>query len=580
MKNHRNLRNRVAGLLLLTAFSGMLSAQPKASDYVAPVDIPVILSGNIGEIRANHFHSGIDIKTQGVIGKNILAAADGYVARIAVSPVGYGKALYVNHPNGTTTVYGHLESFNDRIAEYVRTEQYRRKAFAVDLNLSPGQLPVKQGEVIALSGNSGSSGGPHLHYEIRDGASQDPLNLLGRGLFPGVKDDTAPQFFNLWVIHVDTVRGVPVHTVQEKYPVTASGDEYTAGGDQPVVFASPGYFAVEVIDRKNGATNTMGLYTLEQTLDGNRNFGLTTDRVSFATTRHINTMVHYPLHKQAGYEVYRTYVSPQNGLPIYRGVVDRGIIRLTDSGTHEVIMRVTDDNGNTSRLTFRMVEGEKKETALKNPETMHPVPWDEKFEYRSGGLNVTIPANVLYESTLFSFEKLDNHRSAVYSPVYRIESQEGVPLQRAMTVSIRPDSLPGPLQSKACLASVGRGGGRIYEGGRWERGYVTGATRTFGDYFVTVDTVPPRIEATFQPGADLTNQRAFSLTMKDDFSGIATWAVEIDGEWALFDYDAKNNVIRHWFRDARYGKGKRHTLKAVATDNKGNRKEFTTEFVW
>ena len=568
--------------ILTTAFlllAGFAQGQPKATDFVMPVDIPVILSGNVGEVRPNHFHSGIDIKTQGVIGKNILAAADGYVSRIAVSPTGYGKALYVNHPNGTTTVYAHLESFNEAIGEYVRNEQYRRKSFAIDVSLSSGQLPVRQGEVIALSGNSGSSGGPHLHYEIRDGASQDALNFLGRGLMPGIRDDIAPQFFNLWVVHVDTLQGVPVHAVQEQYPVVKSGDGYGIEGGKPVVFASPGYFAVEVIDTKNGAANVLGLYSLTQSIDGKSNFGLTTDRFSFATTRHINTMVHYSLHKQARYEVYRTYVSPQNNLPVYRGVADRGIVRFNDSAEHEVVMEILDDNGNSSRLRFTAVEGAKKPAIVDNIE-WHPVAWDERFEYRAAGLSVTIPVAVLYESTLFRFDELPNHRLAVYSPVYRIESQEGVPLQRAMTVSIRPDSLPGPLQSKACLASTTRSGGRVYEGGRWERGVVTGTTRTFGDYFVAVDTIPPRLEPTFQKGADLTNQRAFSLTMRDDFSGIGSWSVEIDGAWALFDYDAKNHVIRHWFRDARYEKGKRHTLRAVATDNKGNRTEIATDFVW
>lgn len=571
---------RLILLFCLTYSAFGLSAQPKASDYISPVEIPMLLAGNVGEVRANHFHSGIDIKTQGVVGKNVRAAADGYVSRIAVSPTGYGNALYINHPNGTTTVYAHLDSFSERIGGYVRAEQYRRKSFAVDLNLSAAQLPVKQGEIIALSGNSGSSGGPHLHYEIRDGASQDPLNLLGRGLLPGIKDDIAPQFFNLWVVHVDTVKGVPVHVVQENYPVVKTGESYGIEGDREVVFASPGYFAVEVIDTKNGAANTMGLYSLEQTVDGTRNFALSTDRFSFNTTRHINTMVHYALHKKARYEVYRTYVSPQNGLPVYRGVVDRGIVRLKDTDAHPVEMRLTDDNGNVSTLCFRMAEGAKKVASVAQAESLWPVLWDEKFEHRADGLSVTIPANVLYESTLFGFERQAVKPIGAYSPVYRIAAQEGVPLQRAMTVSIRPDSLPGPLQSKACLASLGARGGKIYEGGRWERGYVTGTTRTFGDYFVTVDTTAPKLEPTFQKGADLTNQRAFSLTLRDDFSGIASWSVEIDGEWALFEYDAKTHTLRHWFRDARYAKGGKHTLKATAADNKGNSTTIETEFVW
>ncbi|MCD8187006.1 MAG: M23 family metallopeptidase, partial [Rikenellaceae bacterium] len=379
---------------------GVASGQPKASDYIYPVDIPVILSGNVGEIRPNHFHSGIDIKTQGVIGKNILAVADGYISRIGVSPTGYGKVLYVNHSNGTTSVYGHLESFNERIGEYVREEQYRRKSFAVDLYPATGRLPVRQGEILALSGNSGSSGGPHLHFEIRDSATQDPLNILGRGLMPGIPDDIPPQFFNLWVIHVDTVKDTPVHVIQDWYAVVKSGSEYQVEGDRTVRFASPGYFAVEVIDTKNGAANLLGLYTLEQLVDGQRNFGLSTDRFSFQTTRHINTMVHYGLNRRQRYEVYRTYVSPQNGLPVYRGVVDRGIVRLNDSLPHEGKILATDDNGNTAILRFTFAEGPKKGADLEETGRMHPVSWDRKYEYKAESLSVIIPAHALYESTL------------------------------------------------------------------------------------------------------------------------------------------------------------------------------------
>ena len=568
-------------ILTITAFiySLALWGQPKASDYIPPVDIPMILSGNIGEIRPNHFHSGLDFKTQGVTGKNILAAADGYVSRIAVSPVGYGKALYINHPNGTTTVYGHLDAFNEQIGEYVRNEQYRRKTFAVDLYPSAGQLPVRQGEIIALSGNSGSSGGPHLHYEIRDGASQDPLNILGQGLISGIKDDIAPQFFNLWVMQVDTLRGIPVHRVFKNYTLVKSGNEYIVEGGKTVEFASPGYFAVEVIDTKNGASNTMGLYKLEQSIDGTQNFGLSIDRISFNSTRNINTMVAYALHKSARFEVYRTYVTPHNDLPVYRNVVNRGIVRLTDSAPHEVTMRIEDDCRNPSTLRFSVQE---KGNAAPLRLSGNPIPmrWNEDNRYQDRNLTISVPRSVLYEDDLLVVELRENSRTDAYSKIYRLKMQSEIPLQRGMTVSIRPDSLPGPLQSKACLATVSVRGGRVYEGGRWERGYVTGSTRTYGDYFITVDTIPPRIEPTFQPGADLTNQRAFSLTLRDEFSGIAGWSVEIDGQWALFDYDAKNNVIRHWFRDARYEKGKRHTLRAVATDNKGNRKEVTTEFIW
>ena len=572
------MKKIIITLALGVGCCGWAAAQPQAADFVPPVDIPILLAGNVGEIRPNHFHAGIDIKTQGVIGKSILAAADGYVSRIAVSPTGYGKALYVNHANGTTTVYAHLDRFNVVIEEYVRNEQYRRRSFAVDLYPSAERLPVRQGELIAWSGDSGSSGGPHLHYEIRDRATQDPLNMMAAGLFTGVADDVAPQFFNLWTIGVDTVRGAPVHRIRSKHPLVQSGDYYATADGKPVPFTSPGYFAVEVIDTRNGASNTMGLLSLSQTIDGNRNFGYRVERFSFATTRYINTLVHYPLHRAARYDVLRTYVSPNNPLPVYEQVVGRGIVSLGDDSPHEVAIRIEDDFRNASELRFTIVRAEPPAT-----EGMSGIPvwWAQEFDHRQGGVSIRIPARALYESILLDIRELPDAKPgrAAYSPVYRVHESD-TPLQSAVTVALAADSLPAELRGKACLASVGTGGRSVYEGGSYRNGTVSVGTRTFGDFFITTDTAPPRIAAKFAPGADLSAEKGFSLTMSDDFSGIRSWSVEIDGAWALFDYDAKSDTLSHRFADARYAKGTTHSLRARATDAKGNAVVFETTFVW
>jgi murein DD-endopeptidase MepM/ murein hydrolase activator NlpD len=566
-------------ILVFLLGGGFAAAQPKAEDFVPPVtETPILLAGNVGEIRPNHFHAGIDIKTGVEIGKSIVAAADGYVSRIAVSPTGYGKALYVNHANGTTTVYAHLDRFNVVIGEYVRNEQYRRRSFAVDLYPSAGKLPVKQGELIAWSGDSGSSGGPHLHYEIRDQATQDPLNMMALGLFPGVTDDVAPQFFNLWVIGVDTVRGAPVHRVRSKHPVVKSGDYYAPADGRPVPLTSPGYFAVEVIDTRNGSSNTMGLFTLSQTIDGNPNFGYRVDRFSFGTTRYINTLVHYPLHRQASYDVLRTYVSPNNPLPVYERVVGRGVVSLADNLPHEVVIRIEDDFHNPSELRFTAVRAENPA-----PEEAEGIPvwWAREFSHRQGGVSIRIPARALYESILLDIKELPGVKPGrtAWSPVYRVH-EAGTPLQSAVTVALSADSLPAELRGKACLASVGANGRSVYEGGNYHAGMVSVGTRTFGDFFITTDTAAPRIAARFGQGADLSAEKGLSLTLSDDFSGIRSWSVEIDGDWALFDYDAKSDTLSHRFVDARYAKGSTHTLRARVTDAKGNAALFETTFVW
>ena len=192
--------------------------------FRSPVDIPIFLSGNFGEIRASHFHSGIDIKTQGIVGKYIYAAAEGYVSRIKISPSGYGNALYITHPNGLLTVYGHLKSFNDTIAKYVLAQHYAKKKFAMNLFPSSDKFPVSKGQIIGYSGNSGFSGGPHLHFEIRDSKTENPLNPL---LFNfEIKDDISPKLYDLYIYPQNSHSFVDNQNYSKKIALTGKKGEY------------------------------------------------------------------------------------------------------------------------------------------------------------------------------------------------------------------------------------------------------------------------------------------------------------------------------------------------------------------
>ena len=284
--------------------------------FVSPVSFPVLLSANYGELRGNHFHSGIDVKTQGVINKPIRAIADGTVVRIAVSPSGFGKALYINHPNGTTSVYGHLERFSDSIERYIHEIQYVRKSFAVDVTPPAGKFVFKQGEQIALSGNRGSSGGPHLHLEVRETDSQRPLNLLARGMLQ-VRDTIPPKPVVLYYIGVDTVQGVPVHTVRWKLSVRRDArGNYTLLDTAALRVARNGYFAVEAEEKKNGTDNPMGVYAFDVTYDGKPAFSMVVDRIGFDVGRYCYAAALYPQSRATRNGVYRLYKLPNNRLPV------------------------------------------------------------------------------------------------------------------------------------------------------------------------------------------------------------------------------------------------------------------------
>ena len=547
--------------------------QTRSYHFGSPVDIPVLLSANYGELRGAHFHSGIDVKTQGVIGKPVLAMADGYVARIAVSPSGFGKALYLNHPDGTTTVYGHLERFAEEIEDYIHEQQYARKSFSVDITLPADKFVFRQGDRIALSGNRGSSGGPHLHLDVRETASQRPLNILARDMI-AVADTVPPKVKKLYFIGIDTVQGIPVHNIRRKLSVkrSAAGLWKLAGGDT-VVVSQTGYFAVEAEEKKNGTANPMGIYTIDALMDGTQFFAMTVDGIPFDLTRYSYAATLYPESKTTRNGIYRLCSLPNNPLPIYNGTVRRGVLTLRDDEVHDIEIVLGDDCGNRSVLSFRIRRGLGPKTPV--PEGI-PVRWNEDYSVRHDGLSLSFSKRTLYESVLLHL-KTEPAQSYSYSPLYEIHTAD-VPVQKSLSISIDASGVPQCLREKALLGIVDKDGRRSSAGGAWKEGRVTGTSRSFGTYYIAVDTVPPRIAPSFESGTDFTAKKTLSFKISDDFSGIASYSATIDGRWALFEYDPKTNTLTHYFDDGRWPEKGNHTLVLTVTDGKGNKNVCKTNY--
>ena len=568
--------------LLLAGLSHPLKAQNPQHladyGYLPPLKIPVLLSANYGELRLNHFHSGIDLKTQGVTGKPIYAVASGYVSRVAVSPSGYGKALYIQHPNGTTSVYGHVEQFFDSLEHYVYRQQYARKSFSVDLSFKPNQFPIRQGQLIALSGNRGSSGGPHLHFEIRD-AAQRPYNLIAHKVLP-VNDTIPPRALTLYYVRVDTLQGIPQHRIVQRIPLRReASDRYVPASGPTVSVCQQGYFAIEAKEYKNGTHNVMGVYRIRERIDDQPIFAMEVDRVPFDITRYANAVTLYSEQGKRN-NIYRLFVLPNNPLGIYRDVHRQGLISLDDNLTHPLEIDLEDEAGNRSQIRFSVTLRHQLDT-LPTPEGI-PVLWWKDFQYEADGLSVLIPARALYESVLFHAPARNIPLpSYAYSPLYDILSADE-PLQKSITVSLAADGLPTRLRDKALLGVVSSAGKRSSAGGRWINegpgGRVEARVRNFGTYYIAVDTIPPRITPEFKTGADLSAQKKLSLKISDNFSGIASYSATIDGEWALLEYDPKTNRITHVFDNTRWPTGQTHELSVVVSDVKGNRSTFNTRY--
>lgn len=565
-------------ILFLLAGGANASGQRLLSEvYRSPLDIPIYLAASFGEIRPDHFHSGIDIKTQGVVGKPVRAVADGYVSRIGVSPYGYGHVLYIDHPaQGTTSVYGHLDRFADGIAAYVKKAQYERRSFSVSLYPPAGRFPVKQGELIAYSGNTGSSGGPHVHFEIRDTKSQSTLNTTAAGIYR-VTDRIAPRIVSLRLIEVDTVQGVPVHTPVRTYPaVHTGGNRYRIQGDTLAV-SKPSYFAVEVTDRKDGVNNVFGVYRVELTRSGRPVFGFRLDSFSFGETRYINTLTCYAETRRTRNDILRAYISPNNRLGIYTHVTGRGIVRPGSvQGAEPLRFDVYDDAGNRSQLTFSVTGSDRPSPAPQAEGA--PVHWSRPYEAVTPQYQVHIPARALYESLLLDIRALPG-APGQYSSTVAVH-HDGVPLQRSVTVRLREEGIPEGLRSRALIVRESPGGRVSSEGGQWKDGWVSAKVSRFGTFRVAVDSTPPRIVPRFKPGENLAAGGRVAFTVSDNLAGVSTWNGSVDGRWVLFEYDPKRALLWYDLDPAVTRKGGRHTVSLTVTDGKGNRRVHQGEFTW
>ncbi len=554
--------------------------------FYQPLDIPVLLSATFAELRANHLHSGIDFRTQGTTGHKVYAVERGYVSRISVAPGGYGKALYITHPNGYTTVYGHLDAFNDEITAYVKQQQYKQERFAVNLFPDSTRLPVKRGEVVALSGNTGSSGGPHLHFEVRETTSENPLNPLLFGF--GVKDNIAPVIRRLAVYPMG--EGSTVNGSSEKLilDLEKSGKSYRIVGNKPLKIKGKVAFGIDTYDQTYGSANHCGPYSIRLWIDSAMIFSQTMDQFSFEETRYLNSLIDYAYYIKNRNRINRLYVEPNNQLSVYDRHADRGVVSFPDSSKHTGLVVARDLHGNSSRLDFSFIyiPGETHHIPepsyipelAKIPDYTGPA-YKKEFVFAQQGARVVIPADALYDNIDFRWS-VSAHPKDLYSKVYHIHD-ESIPLHRAMTIEIAADSLPERLRNKALIVQIESNGKRTSVGGAYHDGVVSSDSRLFGLFAIGVDTVAPRITPiNVKNGANMRGVKNMRFKISDDFSGINTYVGRIDDQWALFEYDAKNNVIFYDFDADRITKNSQHTLDLKVTDYKGNTTEYTAKFTW
>ena len=555
----------LAGIFL---FAGITNNTAEAQQLRKPMDIPVLLSGNFGELRSNHFHSGIDFKTQGVEGKPIHSVQDGYVSRISVSPWGYGNGLYITHPDGTTTVYGHLQKFSQKITAYLKEKQYEQESFNVNLSLTPDELPVKEGELVALSGNTGSSGGPHLHFEVRDTETEEPMDPIEyyKDL---IKDTQAPKIQGIMVYSMPG-KGV-VNGSRRKLelkPVTAKNGKQTLTG-KIEAWGEIG-LAVKGYDYMDNTSNMYGIKDITLTADSQVIFHSNLDRFAFDESRYLNSFTDFEEWKEHRSFYIKSFVDPGNRLRFIESL-NRGILTIDEPRTYHLTYQLADAFGNTTRLSIR-IEGKEQpipEIDTENTELFH---WWSDNRFGAKGIRLTIPKGNLYDDLYFRYSVKED--SAALGATHILHNKP-VAFHKSAKLSLRlqTDTLENKQQYGIVRLQNGR---RSWTGGVYRNGWVDADIKEMGSYTLGQDLVPPTITP-LNP-ATWVSKQSIALRLSDNLSGVQTYRGEIDGQYVLFEMNSKS-VITYHFDKERLARGK-HTLKLVVTDACGNQSTYTYPFTW
>ncbi|MDR1170054.1 MAG: M23 family metallopeptidase [Prevotellaceae bacterium] len=567
-------RNIIAFLLILPA-----AFRVYAQNYRFPLDRELSMSANFGELRNNHFHSGIDLRVGGAPGAKVYAIESGHISRIYVSGTGYGKALYIEHPDGHTSVYAHLDRFAGKIAEYVEEYQYKRQRFHVNDYTDTARLKVKKGDIIGYAGNTGSSFGAHLHFEIRDSKLQSPLNIVTKGYVTPI-DNLPPVLHRIAIFTLDTINDVTRPRLLKSEKAVRKANSFVPEKNSTFNVCNPVFIGINASDFQPGNTSRHGIYRMMAYLDNELFFSFKKDRLEFKHTRCINSFIAYDELVNSRTTYIKTYIEDGNTLPFYENVRNRGLIILKDTLPHNVRIELFDDSQNKSTANFKIRKSAKVETKHQtvNPAQFITINRSCAFEYYEDGLEIYIEPESLYSASLF--KSLKTGMAGAYSPLWSI-GYENIPLHNAMKVKIKPLNLPSHLKEHAFIARQNRNADISYCGGQFDAsGMIVAEVPSFGNYFISVDTVAPKISVKAK-SSNFSAMDRMTVFLDDDISGIKSCDGYIDGEWALFEHDPKTKSMTCIFSKKRMGtKGRKRQLKVVATDNCGNTAEFTYSFVY
>lgn len=554
-------------LFVFLVFSMLTGAQNNyPQDYFStPLEIPIVLSGTFAELRTTHFHSGLDIKTQGREGLKVKSVADGFISRIKISHFGYGKALYITHPNGYTSVYAHLQSFAPDIEAFIKKKQYEAESYEIELFPKAEDLPLLKDDLIAYSGNTGGSGGPHLHFEIRDNAER-PINPMLFGI--DVKDTTAPLIKSIYAYPLNEKSFINKSNTKQKLRLIPleNGDYVTEKIDAIGTLG----FGIETIDRQDLAANSNGVYNIQTFLNGNQNFELDFKRFSFDETKHINGLIDYELYTTKKQRIQKLF-KKNNPLSIIKPLVNDGLIAVEDSTNSVYKIRVSDYKNNESWVTIS-IKGTKDVISepIKKEKTPYFIKADQTINLKEGKVSVDFYKDTFYDDFYLDFEvkndTLKLHEDVIFA-------------QKNFRITFDVSNYLDQDKNKLYIARlIGYKNYPAYTYTKRDGDFLIASTKTLGTYALATDSVKPTISSVnFKDGQWLSKYRYLKIKIDDEGSGISNFRATVNGKWILMEYDYKTKTLTHDFNDAIITETK-NNLKVIVTDNVGNNSTFEALF--
>lgn len=537
------------------------------NDFRYPLDIAPVLAGTFGELRSNHFHSGIDIKTQRKEGLNVYAVADGYVSRIKVALWGYGKVIYITHPNGYTTVYAHLSKFGKGIEEYVKKVQYKKESYETgNIFLKEGEMTVKKGQIIAFTGSTGGFVAPHLHFEVRNTKTEKIINPFLFGI--KVKDSIAPKIKRAFVYSLsDSTR---INKANKKILLAFKPNGSNTFISNRITAKGPIGFGIEVFDQLNGAKNKNGIYSLEMLVNGHQVYHHTLETFSFTNSKHINLLIDYPQYARFKHRFQKTHRVKGNRLSFYKALINDGVLNVKSGFNYNVEIIASDFEGNKTILKVP-VKGVKSNVLFKKKKdtTAYKITSTKFHLFTQKNISIAFPKNSFYKDVYLDF-KVNNNIAYIHKP--------NIPLSKSYTLTFDVSKYSEKEKKQLYIANINNKKYPSHQNTRKKKNKFYTTTKTLGKFTLLADLQKPIIFI-----KNITNNKWVSkideiiVKISDKGTGIKSYKATLDGEWILMEYDLKKRQIVYQFKDKKLV-GAKHELKVMVEDQVGNTNTKTITF--